>query len=221
LAPFSVRPKKRKRQLGENHPDTLATLTNLGVNYRDAGRLDEGIQALEEAYRKGQNYPKLAWVRGELLAAYIKAHKQPAAVALIREQLTRSRKTLPAESAQLGAALATLGSQLLELQAFTEAESLLRECLAIRTKLAPEAWNTSNAKSMLGGALLGQKNYIEAEPLLLAGYEGLKTTEKSIPPQAKNNIPEAVQRIVDLYEATGKKENASTWRKKLEETKKP
>ena len=27
---------------------------------------------------------------------------------------------------------------------------------------------TFNAKSMLGGSLLGQKNYIEAEPLLLA-----------------------------------------------------
>jgi hypothetical protein len=34
--------------------------------------------------------------------------------------------------------------------------------------------------SALGAALLGQKNYTAAEPLLLKGYEGIKQREKSI-----------------------------------------
>ena len=72
---------------------------------------------------------------------------------------------------------------------------------------------------MLGGALLGQKKYAEAEPLLLAGYEGLKKDEKAIPPQGKINIPNAIQRLVKLYDATGKKDEAAKWRKELEAAK--
>jgi hypothetical protein len=37
---------------------------------------------------------------------------------------------------------------------------------------APDAWQTHNTKSMLGGARLGQKKYADTEPLLVAGYEG-------------------------------------------------
>jgi hypothetical protein len=65
-----------------------------------------------------------------------------------------------------------------------EAEPLLRECLTIRAKTQPDAWLTYKTKSMLGAALLGQKKYADAEPLLLSGYEGMKMHESKIPPQA-------------------------------------
>ena len=63
---------------------------------------------------------------------------------------------------------------------------------------------------------MGQKKYADAEPLLLAGYEGLKQREKTIPPQGKIYIPKAIERLVQLYEATGKKDEAANWRKTLE-----
>ena len=66
--------------------------------------------------------------------------------------------------------------------------------------------------SMLGGALLGQKQYAEAEPLLLKGYEGMKAREKTIPSQASPRIPEALDRLVELYAATGKRDEAARWR---------
>ncbi len=72
---------------------------------------------------------------------------------------------------------------------------------------------------MLGGALLGQKKYADAEPLLLAGYEGMKQREKTIPPPGKVRIPEAVERLVQLYEAMDKKDDAAKWRKELESIK--
>ena len=62
-----------------------------------------------------------------------------------------------------------------------EAEPLIREALTIREKTQPDAWTTFNTQSLLGGALLGQKKYAEAEPLLLKGYEGLKQRETTIP----------------------------------------
>jgi TolA-binding protein len=73
---------------------------------------------------------------------------------------------------------------------------------------------------MLGEALLGQKKYADAEPLLLKGYQGMKQREAKIPPQGKPRLREALERLVQLYEATGKKDEAARWRKELDEPKK-
>ena len=68
---------------------------------------------------------------------------------------------------------------------------------------------------------MGQKKYIDpgAPGLLRAGYEGMKQREKAIPPQGKVRIPEAIERLVQLYEALDKKDDAAKWRKELETTK--
>jgi tetratricopeptide (TPR) repeat protein len=107
--------------------------------------------------------------------------------------------------------LAQMGLGLLQQQNWTEAEPLIRQSLAIREKTQPDAWTTFNTRSMLGGVLLGQKKYAEAEPLLLAGYEGMKQREKSIPPPGKIRLPEAALRLVQLYEALGKKDEVAKW----------
>jgi hypothetical protein len=101
---------------------------------------------------------------------------------------------------------------LLQAHAFADAEPLLRECLAIREKTIPNDWSTFNTMSMLGGALLGQKKYADAEPLLLKGYEGMKQREKTIPPQGVTRIPEALDRLIEFSTATNKPEQAKKWR---------
>jgi hypothetical protein len=65
---------------------------------------------------------------------------------------------------------------------------------------------------MLGDALLGQRRFGEAEPLLLRGYEGMKRRETKIPAGLKNDLVEAADRIARLYEATGRAEQARAWR---------
>jgi hypothetical protein len=103
---------------------------------------------------------------------------------------------------------------LIEKRLFTEAEPLLRECLAIREKTMPDDWTTFNTRRMLGSALLGQKKYVEAEPLLLKGYEGMKEREKSIPKSggAEKRTPEALGALIELYTATNKPEEVKKWR---------
>ena len=101
---------------------------------------------------------------------------------------------------------------LLRLEKFADAEALLRETLDIREKTQPDAWGTFNTMSQLGGALLGQKKYAEAEPLLLRGYEGLSRRKSAIPPEARDRLPEAIDRLVELYEATGRPDDAKKWK---------
>src|SRR5204863_87015 len=48
-----------------------------------------------------------------------------------------------------------------------------------------------NTRSMLGGVLLGQKKYADAEPLLQSGYDGMNERAAKIPPQGKDRLTEA------------------------------
>jgi hypothetical protein len=153
------------------------------------------------------------------VAALLKKANAPPSLASLMQQLPEARKALPKQSPQLAGLLAQIGSGLLEQKKWTEAEPHLRECLAIREQTQPDVWSTFNTKSTLGGALLGQKKYADAEPLLLTGYDGMKQREKTIPEQGKTRLPEAVERLVQLYDATGKKEEAAKWRKELEASK--
>jgi hypothetical protein len=91
----------------------------------------------------------------------------------------------------------------------------LQACQAT-SKTQPNAWTTFNTQSLLGAALVGQKKYAEAEPLLLNGYEGMKQRAKTIPPPGKAWLPEAAQRLVQLYEAMAKKDEAARWRSEQE-----
>ena len=55
----------------------------------------------------------------------------------------------------------------------------------------------------------------EAEPLIVAGYEGMKAREAKIPLAGKPRFTEAADRVVRLYEEWGKKDEATRWRAKL------
>ncbi len=204
--------RRQEAKLGRGHEDTQLTVVNLGVNYRDAGRFKEALPLLEEAVRAAQKYPSLRGARVSLLNAYAQAGEYARAVPLVREYLPEARKQMPKDSAQLANLLAMGGAGLLELRHWDEAEPLLRECLAIRTKAQPDTWFVFNTQSQLGGALLGQKKYADAEPLLLAGYAGMKQCEKTIPSPALIRLPEALDRLIELYTATNRPDEVTRWR---------
>jgi hypothetical protein len=67
----------------------------------------------------------------------------------------------------------------------------------------------------------GQKRFEAAEPLLLEGYAGLKQQELTVPPSERKSIREAVERLVELYEAWSKPAQAAEWKQKLEALPKP
>ena len=204
--------KLQDKKLGRQSPDTQRTVANLGVNYKDVGRLQEALRLLEEAFQTAKTNPKLRWVGSQLLDGYVKAGKSAEAAKLVTELLADARKQLAKDSPQLAGMLAQFGASLLQAHAFTDAEPLLRECLTIREKKQPDAWTTFNTMSLLGGALLAQKKYADAEPLLLKGYAGMKQREKTIPKGGENRIPEALDRLIELYTATNKPDEAKKWR---------
>jgi len=218
--------KVRVAKLGWDHNDTLTTAVDIGRHYMDAGRFEEAIPTLEEAYQAAKTHPvHRMGAAAYLIEAYAKVGEHGKRVRMIQKQLAEARKTLPG-SLELGVWLYESAPRLLQSNGFAEAEPLFRECLAIREKLEPDAWQTFHVRSLLGAALLGQKKHADAEPQLLAGYEGMKQREKtmSIYIDYELRLPEALDRLVELYTATKKPDEAKKWRAeraKYPETKKP
>jgi hypothetical protein len=121
-----------------------------------------------------------------------------------------------ADSLPFATELALLGLNLLKQKKWADAEAVLNNCVRIREKKQPDDWTTFSAKSVLGGSLLGQKKFADAEPLLLAGYQGVDACKSKIPADPTGPLTEALERLVQLYDAWGKKDQADEWRRKLE-----
>jgi serine/threonine protein kinase/tetratricopeptide (TPR) repeat protein len=138
------------------------------------------------------------------------------AVPLLSEFLADQRKQLAPNDTGLAAVLAHIGRDFLKYKQYAEATKVLRECLLIRERKEADVWTTFNTRSMLGGALLGEKKFTEAEPLLLSGYEGMREREPTIPAVGRVRLIEALDRLVQLYDATGQNEKTAEWRSKLD-----
>lgn len=216
--PLLERTLELKREtLPPDHPETLITMNNVAKasdrlgDYRRAQSLY--LLTVERMTEKlGDDHPFTRKVLSNLISSYQSARNLAEAVPVLSRLRRSSEKRVGASTPEDATLLSALGQGLTELGRSQEAESALRECLEIRKKQEPDAWTTFNTMSLLGAALLGQEKYAEAEPLLLQGYEGLKAREASIPPQGATRIAEALDRLVKLYKAWGKPDEAARWR---------
>jgi serine/threonine protein kinase len=207
--------KLMKAKLGPDHPVTLTSMHNLAHGYEAVGKLDLALPLFQDAaagiekrrfqHEYAQQIVRNLMVRHERLQHFDQAE------AWRRKWLAVVKERSGADSLAYAGELATLGLNLLQQKKAGDAEAMVRECLALLEKKAPAVWSTFSTQSMLGGTLLAQKKYADAEPLLKAGYEGMKACEKTIPPQARARLTEAAERLVQLYEATDRKDEAKKW----------
>ena len=106
----------------------------------------------------------------------------------------------------------TFGACLIAQEKWSEAEPILRECLAIRERTTPDQQATSYARSLLGASLLGQGRFSEAEPLLISGFEGMKPRSGPVRKSDAPTLTAAGDRVVRLYESMGRPATAAAWR---------
>ncbi len=182
-------------------------MVNLSGVYRRIGKLDQALQLGEDAFRLtkarlGREHPFVLRCMGLLAETYPLTGKCSEAQELALQMISLSRIIHPAESPELANSLAEASMLLLHCKEFAAAEPLLREVLAIRERSIPDDWRTFNTRSQLGGALMGQGEFSDAEPLLVTGYEGMKVREQYISRGSVHRISEALDRLIDFYTAT-------------------
>jgi serine/threonine protein kinase/tetratricopeptide (TPR) repeat protein len=213
-----------KATFGADHPFTLRTTHTLASTLTSTGRVNEALPLHEEAWRlskakSGADHHDTLWFLTGLARAYFVAKQPEKAIPLYGEYLAWQGKILNKDESRLAIVKIQVAEDFIKFGQFANAEKLLHESLAIRERKEPEDWRTFNTKSMLGASLLGQKRFAEAEPLLLAGYEGMKQRETKIPPEGKVRLTDALERLVQLHDAWGKKDEVAKWRTVLEEVK--
>ena len=210
----------REAKLGPDHPDTLVSLYNVANAHQAAGRTAKAVPLFEAAHklfksRFGDNHSNTLVSRISLTDAYESLGRWADAESLRREGLALRPKATSPDLLSLADDLGGLGCNLLKQAKWSEAEPVLRECLAIREKVLPDDWRRFNAISLLGGALLGQGKYAQAETLVVVGYEGVKAREAKIAADSRLALSEAAERLVWLYEAWGKPGQAQAWASRL------
>jgi serine/threonine protein kinase len=211
-----------KKIFGNEHPNLAVSLNNLALLLRGQGKLSEAEpmqrQALViEQKLLGTEHPQTAISLRNLANILGDEGKLEEAEASLRTALATQRKLLGNDNPEVAASIESLAHLLSSEGSLTEAEALSRECLAIREKNSPDEWQTFSTRSLLGASLLAQKRYGEAEPLLLSGYDGLKQRLATIPPANKLRLKEALQRLIEYYQATGQTDPAREWQRKMAE----
>jgi eukaryotic-like serine/threonine-protein kinase len=171
-----------RKALGENHPLVAVTLNSLSRVLRDQGRYDEAAAALESA-------------------------------------LKIARPVLGSDHQLIAIYTINLGSVQLARRQPAAAEALIREGLRIRLlspqmvpnrrRILPEDdWSIGAIKSLLGASLIARAKYKEAEAALLEARRDLD----ALPVPESRDVHATISRLVDLYTAWGKRDEASRYR---------
>ena len=212
----------RKDRLANEHQNVASVLMAFSNSLWNQGNLAEceatrrAALAIRERLSGRQHQDTMAALSA--LADVLRDQgKMTEAETLYHEIVATRRERDGSENPDLAVALANLTLTLLAQAKFPGTEATALECLAIREKQLPDDWRTFNARNLLGGSLLGQKNYAEAEPMLLSSYAGMKQREENIPANARPRLKEALQRLVQLYKATDQPAKAAEWNRQLTE----
>jgi serine/threonine protein kinase/tetratricopeptide (TPR) repeat protein len=207
------------RVWGEGHRETLQAMNELALLYvrkrqfaRAEPLLARVVPGMGRLY--GAEDARTLIAAGSLIFVLEVQGKWAQAEPLRWRRLQKARARDGPTSTQATREQFHLGRNLLEQRKYAEATPLLRQALAVFEKTPPSGW-TFTAQRLLGEALAGQKKYADAEPLLLRAYEAMKRSEDKFPVETRRQLVKTVRQLVQLYEATGQKDRAAQWRKKM------
>jgi tetratricopeptide (TPR) repeat protein len=238
----------RRQRFGDEHALVADVLHHLADVLRVEREFAEAERLAREALviygvRPTENAREHAHALEVLAFVFLDQDRFAEAGRAFGEMYALLSRALPDAESTIATAAVMAGVALLKHGTYGEAAVYLREGLAIRERLlhpdSPEYWRVAAARSLLGESLVGQgtvlieskpaeasAKFVEAEPLLLDGYDGMKNSVGM--PKRVDHMREALERIVRLYEAwddaepgQGHAEKSADWRARLEVTMTP
>ena len=212
-----------RRVLGPTHPDTLTILASfLSVlrflkSYDEAEAVARELVAGREA-RLGPDDPETLTGRSQLAAILRDLEKYDAASEALGDSAERMRRAVGDDDARSLEIRSVLASVRVEQGRLEEAEAEFRGALesARRRGEAADARTRVAAFGLevgLGDCHRRMGRLEESERELLSGRAGLAATLGESHPA----VLAATRRLVQLFEAAGRREDAAAWRAKLPE----
>jgi tetratricopeptide (TPR) repeat protein len=213
---------QHERALGPGHQLSLNTADMLAKVYSIQGKhaQAEAIQvaAVETARKKlGAMHDQTLQMMNNLALIYRNENKLAEAEKVQIETVNGERAKNGPEHPDTLFVLTNLAVWKALQHKYQEAIDVLKPVLEVRTRRTPEDWQRFRCEYLLGSDLASDKQYAEAEPHLLKGFDGLVERRANIPADALVNIPNCAKDLVKMYQAQGKAEQAARWQAKLKE----
>jgi serine/threonine protein kinase/Tfp pilus assembly protein PilF len=208
----------KRRILSPENPSIASSINNLAMLHLQLKNFPEADKLFQEALaidRKslGETHREVGRILNNLGLLYLSWGRLPEAADYYHRSIDLDQKILGADNPELATQYQSLGVVLTRERKFTEAEQWLRRAIGLHLmQYAPDHWVVATNRNLLGACLAGEKKYKEAEPLLADSYEiikkqfGLKHDRTRV----------AASRLVDLYNAVGKKDKAAAITAELE-----
>jgi eukaryotic-like serine/threonine-protein kinase len=202
------------RLLGAEHPNTATATLNLANALAARGDLAaaERLQREAMAVRRkifGANHPDVASAAQSLGGTLEMRGRRREAETLLREGLEIITAALGADHPRSVAMAVDLAGVRLAAGAGAAVETMARHALEIRQRLYPTGdWRIGQAQALVGRALLAQRRYADAEPLMIAADRVLQ------PIAGRQGRDRAANReaLKELYEARGQTQRAALYR---------
>jgi len=210
----------RRRAVGPEHPDTLISMESLADDYEYEGKHPQAEALLSRTLETERRvlppeHPDILFVLADLGQMYQRQGKYDLAENYAEQVLAARRRVLGTENPDTVAAEADLALVYLAQGKFAASEPVARQALETeKKKIQPDNWQRYRAASLLGASLSGEKNYADAEPLLLEGYQGMLALKDRIDVPDRYHLELAHQWLVQLYQAWGKPDKATEWKKR-------
>ena len=202
----------RRRVLGEKHPLTLASITNLGIVLMQQGKLDEAETQLRDALDKrrrvlGEDHADTLTTMTFLGRLLKERGKLEETERYAREVLKKRRRVLGEDHPDTLISINNLGTLLYAQGKVSEAETYIRESLdKSRRLLGEEHSDTIASINNLASLLHEQGKLREAEPLLRESLEKHRRVNGEEHPDTLNamaNLGVVLQNAGKLAEAEG------------------
>ena len=195
-----------ERVFGPDHPNTLASVSNLALLYSATGRYAEAeplyLQALEARERTlGPDHPDTLNSLNNLAELYRRTGRYAEAEPLYVRALEASERVLDPDHPNTLALVNNLAALKSDTGRYAEAEPLYMRALEARERtLGPDHPNTLASVSNLATLYSATGRYAEAEPLYL---QALEAHERTLGPDHPDTLT-AVNNLAHLYSATGR-----------------
>jgi tetratricopeptide (TPR) repeat protein len=208
-----------RKTRGPGHPDTLKAMNNLAgllLRNNDPGGAESMFREVLAARLKvlGADHADTLQTRNDLAAVLFQRGKLDEAVPMMRAVWEVRDKTLgptdrrTLQSANnLGYMLLVQAESLASRDKVDDAAAALRSAEEACAKLPPNHWLHIDIAGVRGGILLARKQFADAEPLVVSAFEKLNAAAA---PAARKQA--ARERVIRLYEATGRKDRAAELR---------
>ncbi len=208
------------RLLGPEHSHTLSTASMLAQIYLAEGKLAQAESLMKKTLQTnlrtfGPNHPESVYYAAGLAQIYERQGKLAQAESLLRTALDASRRSLGEHHRETTTVMVSLGGNLLQQHRYREAQAILDSAVQLGRDAHRNDWRFFYGQSLLGAALAAQHQYADAEPLLIAGYKGMKELASAIPADDRNKLAEAGSRIVSLYASWAKPSQQKQWQTEI------